>query len=388
MKITLAAYGSRGDVEPCVAVAQELHRRGHDVLIAVPPDKLGMTESAGLAAVAYGPDSREQINMATNFVRNVQNPMSALPQLIERVTTVWTGKSETLTSVAAGADLLVAGMNEQRLVANVGEHFGVPLAALHFFPAETLELGRLQSEVTGAAAKSQRRALGLPDNPSTQPALEIQTYDELWAPELAKQWAGPGYRRPFVGSLTLGLPAEADDAVLSWIADGTPPIYFGFGSTPVTSPAETVAVISAACAQIGERALICSGPNDFTRIPPADHVKIVEAVNHAAVFPACRAIVHHGGAGTTAAAMRAGVPMLILWLWLDQPIWADAVRRLEVGVGRAFSASTLDSLVADLRSVRSAHYLSRAREMATQMSTPAESVAKAADLLESAARRV
>lgn len=232
-----------------------------------------------------------------------------------------------------------------------------------------------------------RRALGLPDAPPARSPLEIQTYDELLAPELAQQWAGSGYRRPFVGSLTLGLPAEVDDDVLSWIADGTPPIYFGFGSTPVTSPAETVAVISAACAQIGERALICSGPNDFTRIPPADHVKIVETVNHAAVFPACRAIVHHGGAGTTAAGLRAGVPMLILWLWLDQPIWAAAVGKLEVGVERAFSASTLDSLVADLRSVRSAHYLSRAREVATRMTKPTESVAAAADLLERAVRR-
>ena len=119
MRIVLAADGSRGDVEPCVATARELRRRGHDVVIAVPPDKLGVAEWAGLAAVAYGPDSREQINMATSFVRNVQNPMSALPQIIERVTKVWTGKSETLASLAAGADLLVAGMNEQRLAANV-----------------------------------------------------------------------------------------------------------------------------------------------------------------------------------------------------------------------------------------------------------------------------
>ncbi len=146
-------------------------------------------------------------------------------------------------------------------------------------------------------------------------------------------------------------------------------------------------MISAACAQIGERALICSGPNDFTHIPPADHVRIADTVNHAAVFPACRAIVHHGGAGTTAAGLRAGVPMLILWLWLDQPIWADAVSKLEVGVGRAFSASTLDSLVADLRSVRSAHYLRRAREVAAQMTKPAESLTEAADLLEGVACR-
>ncbi|ORA15757.1 glycosyltransferase [Mycobacterium arosiense] len=386
MRFVLAGYGSRGDVEPCVAVARELHCRGHDVVIAVPPDKLGVAESVGLAAVPYGPDSREQVNMATAFVRTVHNPTSVLPQVIERVTSVWTGKSETLASLAAGADLLVAGMNEQRLAANVGQHLGIPLAALHFFPAETLELGRLQSDVVSAAEGAQRRAFGLPDTSPARSPLEIQTYDELLAPELARQWAGSGHRRPFVGSLTLGLPTDVDNEVLSWITDGTPPIYFGFGSTPVTSPAETVAVIGAACAQIGERALICSGPNDFTNIPPAAHIKIVEAVNHAAVFPACRAIVHHGGAGTTAAGMRAGVPMLILWLWLDQPIWAEAVGKLEIGVGRAFSASTLDSLVADLRSVRSALYLSRARQVATRVSKPAESVAAAADLLEGAAR--
>ncbi len=183
-----------------------------------------------------------------------------------------------------------------------------------------------------------------------------------------------------------GPATGVDDEVLSWIADGTAPVYFGFGSTPVSSPAETVAVISAACARVGERALICSGPNDFTGIPPEDHVKIVPAVNHAAVFPACRAVVHHGGSGTTAAGLRAGVPMLILWLWLDQPVWAEAVSALEVGLARAFSASTLDSLTADLRCVLDGRYHDRAREVATRMTKPGESVAAAADLLEDAAR--
>lgn len=387
MKCVLAAYGSRGDVEPCAAVARELQRRGHDVVIAVPPDKLAWAESAGLAAVAYGPDSREQLDDAADFIRTVQDPISAVPHLMERVTEVWAEKSETLARLSADAGLLVAGMNEQRLAANVAERFGIPLAALHFFPADALELGWLQSQVTSAAEGAQRQALGLPAAAAAAPGptLEIQAYDELCAPELAKRWAAPQYRRPFVGSLTLGMPGEADDEVLSWIAAGTPPIYFGFGSTPVTSPAETVAVISAACARLGERALICSGPNDFTGLPPADHVKIVTEVNHAAVFPVCRAIAHHGGAGTTAAGLRAGVPMLILWLWLDQPMWAEAVSALEVGVARAFSASTLDSLVADLRSVLDARYLGRAREVATQVTEPAQSVARAADLLEDAA---
>lgn len=74
--------------------------------------------------------------------------------------------------------------------------------------------------------------------------LEIQAYDALCVPELAAEWAQADHRRPFVGSLTLDMPTAVDNEALSWIADGPPPIYFGFGSTPVTSPAETVAVIA------------------------------------------------------------------------------------------------------------------------------------------------
>lgn len=393
MKFVLAAYGSRGDVEPCATVGRELLRRGHDVRMAVPPDKIGFVESAGLTAVAYGPDTYAQMNMATDFVRRVPDPISALPQVMDSVMQVWAEKSEILASLADGADLLVAGMNEQRLAANVAEYHGIPLAALHLFPAKVLELGWMQSHVTKQAEDAQRRALGLAGSTELSASqtkehrpLEIQAYDELCVPGLAAEWAEVGCPRPFVGALTLEMPADTDDEVLSWIADGTPPIYFGFGSTPVTSPAETVAVISAACAQLGERALICSGPNDFTDISHPRHVKVVDAVNHAAIFPACRAVVQHGGAGTTAAAIRAGIPTLVLWLWLDQPVWATAVTQLEVGAARPFSASTDQSLVVDLRSILTPQCLARAREVATQMTKPAESVASAADLLEDAAR--
>jgi vancomycin aglycone glucosyltransferase len=393
MKVVLAGYGSRGDVEPCVAVGRELLRRGHDVSMAVPPDMLGFVESAGLAAVAYGPDSREQMNTATDIVRdlstNIQNPISVLSEVIEHVSQVKAEKSATLTSLATGADLLVAGFNEQGVAANVADYYGIPLAALHFFPTRIWSSGGLVSPITKETDDAQRRALGLLDATGPSTALEIQAYDELCLPGPAAEWVeSDGLRRfrPFVGALTLELPTDADDEVLSWIAAGTPPIYFGFGSTPIASPAETVAVISAACTQLGERALICSGPNDFTDVPQFDHVKVVGPVNHAAIFPACRAVVHHGGAGATAAGLRAGIPTLILWFWLDQPVWAAGITRLEVGSGRPFSASTQESLVADLRSILTPQYATRARAVAAQMTQPAKSVASAADLLEDAAR--
>ena len=203
---------------------------------------------------------------------------------------------------------------------------------------------------------AQRRELGLPKATGPSPrriaergSLEIQAYDEVCFPGLAAEWAKWDGRRPFVGALTMELPTDADEEVASWIAAGTPPIFFGFGSIPVESPADTLAMIGAACAQLGERALVCAGGSDFSDVPHFEHVKVVGAVNYAAVFPACRAVVHHGGAGTTAAGLRAGVPTLILWTGPDQPIWGARVKRLKVGTARRFSSTTQESLVADLR---------------------------------------
>jgi UDP:flavonoid glycosyltransferase YjiC (YdhE family) len=293
-----------------------------------------------------------------------------LPELIERVNQAWAEKSATLTSLAKGADLLVTNMNEPGLAANVAEYHGIPLAALHVFPARLLPSGWLYSSITKEAEDAQRRALGLPEATGPSPrqtveggSLEIQVYDELCLPGSAAEWVEPDGRRPFVGVLTLDLPTDADDEVSSWIAAGRPPIYFGFGSSPIASPADTVAMISAACAQLGERALI-----------------------YAAAFPACRAVVHHGGSGTTAAGLRAGVPTLILWAVWDQPMWAAAIEQLKVGSGRQLSATTQESLVADLRSILTPQCATRAREVAAQMTKPAESVARAADLLEESVR--
>jgi vancomycin aglycone glucosyltransferase len=396
VKFLLIAYGSRGDVEPATAAAAELQRRGHEVQMAVSPHMLDFVRSAGLSAVAYGPDSQGLLH-DENFIRDLaakmQSPIGMLPEVIEHANRVCAEKVATLISPAAEADLIVAGMAEQGIAAMVAERQGIPAAGLHLFPARIWSSGGLYAGITKTAESNQRRALGLPDSPepSTLPAvgrtpLEIQAYDEFCLPKTASDWVQRDERHPFIGTLTLAAPTGADDDALSWIASGPPPIYFGFGSTPVTPFESTVATIGAACAQLGERALICSGANKVVDLPQSNHVKIVGAVNHATVLPGCRAVVHHGGAGTTAAALRAGVPMLILWLWLDQPIWAAAAQELEVGFGRRFSEITADSLVADLRVILNTQYATHAREVAARMTAAAKSVAAVGDLLEDAAQ--
>ena len=415
MKFALASYGTRGDIEPCAAVGLELLRRGHEVRIAVPSNLVGFAESVGLAAVPYGPNFVEL--MEPDIFRKawkVQNPITLLRKAMEPVTKPWAEVSAALTSLADGTDLLLTGIPYQEVVANVAEYYDIPLATLHTFPQRVngyvvpipplplnvpsplMRSGMTVAEwaywrVTKRAEDAQRRELGLPK--ATAPSsrrimergsLEIQTYEEFCFPEVAAEWGG---RRPFVGALTMELTTDADDKIASWISAGKPPIYFGFGSMPVESPADTIAMISEACTELGERALLCSGASDFTGAPHVDHVKVVGALNHAAIFPACRAVVHHGGAGTTSAGMRAGIPALILWIAFDQPIWADVVKRLKVGTSRRFSRTTRESLVADLRRILAPEYATRARETASRMTKPTASVTATADLLEDTARR-
>lgn len=420
MKFALACYGTRGDVEPSAAVGRELLRRGHEVRMAVPPDLIGFVESAGLSALPYGPKIRDFLdedflrNMWRDFFRSVwtiRGPIKVVRRVWEPIIQYWGDVSSTLLSLADGADLLSTGINFEQAAANVAEHYDIPLATLHHFPMRAN--GQLFPSAHSSVVRStmtatewlfwrstkkienaQRSELGLPKakcrssrRVAERGSLEIQAYDEVCFPGLAAEWAKWGDRRPFVGALAMGLATDADADVTSWIAAGSPPVCFGSGSIPVESPADTVAMISATCAELGVRALVCFGATDFSDIPAHDHVKVVGVVNYAAVFPACRAVVHHGGSGTTAASLRAGVPTLILWSSADQPYWANQVKRLGVGTSRRFSATTRESLLADLRRTLSPECAIRARELAGRMTKPAESITKAADLLEDAVRR-
>lgn len=414
MKFVLAAYGTRGDVEPSLAAGRELLARGHDVRMAVPPNLIDLAESVGLTAVAYGPPPHdfwddEILLKFSEIYRNfwtIREPIKVVQEAWEPVRRHWADMSKTMTALADGVDLLFTGQLYQDLAVNVGEYYDIPLAVLHYFPMRPnghlipyvpAPLARTGFKVydwmcwrmNKQAEDAQRRELGLPKATGASPrriaergSLEIQAYDEACFPGLAAEWAKWNGQRPFVGALTMGLTTDRDDEVASWVAAGSPPICFGFGSMPVESPADTVEMISAVCTELDERALVCSGWTDFSDVPDYDHVKVVGATNYERIFPACRAIVHHGGSGTTAASLRAGVPTLILWTAGDQPFWGNQMRRLKVGTARRFSSTTRESLIADLHRILKPQYRANARDLAARMTKPSESVGRTADLLE------
>lgn len=411
MKFAIAVHGTRGDVEPAAALALELQRRGHQVSIAVPPNLVGFVESAGLfPAIGYGPDSQKQVE--SEVFREwwkLRNPIAALRQARAYVVEGWAGMGETLAEVAAGAQLIVSGTTYQEVAANVAEAQGVPLAALHYFPfranAHILPV-RLPEPLVGGlwagaewahwrllkpADDAQRRSLGLPASRTRavrrmieQGTLEIQAYDPLFFPGLAEAWRG---KRPVVGGLGLDRPTPADASVRAWIDAGPPPIHFGFGSMMIGNARATCAMMIAACRDLGERALIVSGRLALDDVASTHEVMVVPAVNHADIFPRCKAIVHHGGAGTVMASVRSGKPTLVLWVGADQPVWAAQVRRLGVGTSRRLSATTPATLRADLQTVLAPACAAKARDAALRMTPLRDSLSAAADLLEDRAAR-
>ena len=312
--------------------------------------------------------------------------------------------SQTLNRLAEGADLILTGTTYQEVAANVAEANGIPFTSLQYFPVRANDHVlpfRLPEPVVNrvwAAAEwgywrlikpaydAQRASLGLPEvrvraarHMMEQGALEIQGYDQVFFPGLADKWRG---RRPVVGALTLESATPADEAVTSWIHAGRPPLYFGFGSMKVDNAREVMTMITHVCHELGERAVICSGSLAIEGSVSSDDFIVVPAVSHAKIFPLCRAIIHHGGAGTTAASVRSGVPTLVLWIGAEQPIWGAQVRRLGVGTSRRLKDTTAEKLLKDLHTVLGTRCVARAREVAAQITPLRDSLALTARILE------
>lgn len=416
MRFVFGLMGSRGDVQPALAVALELRSRGHEVTVGVAPNLVALAARLGLDPHAVGPDSG--VLLSSSLVREEMrsaNPRTRVRAVREVSAHGWDGFRRDLVALAGergSADVVVAGLLGQEVGSALAERIGAGFAALHYFPVRSnrsvkvvpgpeavqeraWDVGiRMRWELTREAENAQRVALGLPPARTRlqtrlrdRGAVEVQAYDPLLVPGLPREW---GIQSPFAGFLAL---AEADrlrlgetgvaDDLGNWLAAGYPPVYVGFGSMPVADPARLVADVAAATADLGLRALISSGWNSFAVDVP-DHVRLVGAVDHAAVLPRCVAAVHHGGAGTTAAVLRAGIPSVVGWYSADQPVWGRLLG--DLGVGTSVKAARLDRdrLRAALGEVLMPAVRDRAAEVAPLLIAPETAVARAADALERA----
>ena len=165
------------------------------------------------------------------------------------------------------------------------------------------------------------------------------------------------------------LPAELE----AFLDAGPPPVYVGFGS--MRAPADIARVAIEAIRAQGRRALVARGWADLAPIDDRDDCFAVGEVNQQALFGRVAAVVHHGGAGTTTTATRAGAPQVVMPQWADQPYWASRVADLGVGVAYDVQTPTAESLSAALGTVLSPGTRARASAVAGTIRTDGATVA-------------
>ncbi|MFI6867881.1 glycosyltransferase [Nocardia sp. NPDC050406] len=366
MRMLLAFAGSRGDAQPGILVARELLDRGHRVTLAVSPNLVGFAAECGVPAVGFGLDTgellRRQLAARTGRGGHPAAWVSALRRLNQQG---FAEAAEDLLELAAGHDVVVGGMANEELGDAVAAHLGVPFAAVHFFPIQpnrsvpvvpnrfgALLPGALNRRAVSAVVRARAWAMApplaelarvAPESEQRAQRIAIQAYDERIFPGLAQEW---GPRSPFTGFVVPrpeDLMAVSDMALAQWIHAGSAPVYAGFGSMPVGDTGALVTLLRAASRSIGRRLLFVSG---WSRATPtlAEDVAIVPAVNHAEVLPHCVAAVHHGGAGTTAAAVRAGVPSVVCSFLADQHYWGRQLSSLGLGTTARFARLSLPRL--------------------------------------------
>ncbi|MGO4615078.1 glycosyltransferase [Nocardia sp. 2YAB30] len=425
MRIAIPVTGTRGDVQPIVALGLELQRRGHDVLLGAPPNLIGFVAGTGLAARVCGPDIQQLYSSEPGQKALASGNTFRLMQLVARQMADYAGRmNREVIEVCADADLIVASTVTEDRASSVAEAMDVPLVSLHYFPCRNNGAypfpGALPphwnppapvNRATWVLAENLRRVvfmrylndlramLGLPKSWASTAAVlarrnvpEVQIYDPALVPGLPEQW---DERRPFTGFLTLDHAAResvgdlAGDhvGILSWASEGEPPVFFGFGSMPIRDAAAMLAIVSEVSARLGVRALVSAGWSDLdiAAAKPGAHVKVVGPFAHDMVFPRCAAAVHHGGIGTLFESLRAGLPTLVCSVSFEQPMWGAQVERLGVGAHMKFTQLTAARLERGVASILTRECRDRAAEFAKTLSTE-DAAARAADIVEATAR--
>ena len=397
MRALLAAVGTRGDVQPAIALALELRRLGHSVRMCISPNFVDWAKSLGLEALPMGVEMRMPAQggkapptLTPDQLRRLRESM---PDLI-------TDQFETIAAAADGCDVIVGANAHQYAAPSIAEHKGIGCVTAVYAPVAlpSADLAPppppLHAPERAASASIEERWLDTTrawneralerinrnrDRLGMAPIADVLDYaltDHTWLaadPALAPLPTTPGRNVFQTGTWVLADRTRLPGDLEAFLENGEPPIFFGLGSMPAT--ADVSRPLIGAARATGRRVLVSRGWADLDVIDHELDSMAVGDVRHEILFPRVAAIVHHGGAGTTASAARAGVPQVITPMFGDQFYWAGRVMDLGLGATTSYSAMTLESLTEALRDALDPAVALRARAFAKQVRSDGATVA-------------
>lgn len=363
MNITIIAGGSRGDVQPYVALGKGFREAGHGIRILAAQDFQDLITSHGLEFVAMSHGVEAIAQEQFKAIAEQGNVLKILASTGRGAQQMAYQAAVLGLEACQGSDLIVGGVGGLFVGLALSEKLGIPFLQAYVFPLTptrafpsvlvpvpqtwlTRWANGLSHRMTqqmmwqmfrAADSIARSRVLALAPAPFWGPfaTLRRQTQPILYGYSRhvvppPSDWASHIH---VTGSWFLAPPPgwEPPAEVVAFLRSGPPPVYIGFGSMPNSQPEAIADLIVQALARVGQRGLLAAGWGGLKKAHLPEHVLMIDALPHDWLFPQMTAVVHHGGAGTTAAGIRAGVPSIITPFFGDQPFWGRQVYALGVG---------------------------------------------------------
>ncbi len=362
VNITIISVGTRGDVQPSVALGIGLQRSGHTVRVATHRifEELVRSRGLGFAPIAGDPlalviewcRNHDSTNKATgrSFFRELLRV--SLPQFEQSVT-------DALES-CRDAEVIISSPIAVTVGFHVAEKLGIPLVRTAYvpkvptsrYPAFRLPHVLNHAHVNLWTYQILRQAVWLmirtPTNHARTSCLQLpplhwtdpfglldrnrQLLLVAYSPSVfppPPDW-GDWICQAGYWFLDHASDWEPDQDLVNFIHAGPPPVYVGFGSMPSTDPVQATEIVIRALTQVGQRGVLSTGWHGLARRQNSDEFFFVDDVPHDWLFPQMAAAVHHGGMGTMAAALRAGIPSITVPTAADQPLWSRRAWNLHV----------------------------------------------------------
>ena len=374
MRITITTGGSRGDVQPYVALGLGLKDAGHEVLLVAPAafEDLVLGRGLGFRPIALDPleSVRRQLeDRSANLLRFARRSRDIFRQYIE-------GDLRACLEACRGAEAVVyssVGFLGHRIaqelgLPKVGAVYGPLLSPTRYFPSswapvlsEELVLCRkdyrslesprrlynrlsyvfsqqaLWQSMRGPVNGALRAEPGLSPYPFQGPFGELRRSREPilhgWSRHVLSHPPEWGDHLQVTGYWFLDRPRgwQPPAGLEDFLDSGPAPVSAGFGSMSGGDPEELTEMVLGALKSAGQRGVLLTGWGGVSNADLPDEVFKIEETPHDWLFPRVAAAVHHGGAGTTAASLRAGVPTVVVPFFADQSFWGARVAGLGVG---------------------------------------------------------
>jgi sterol 3beta-glucosyltransferase len=360
MRIVIIAPGTRGDVQPYIALGIGLQNAGHYVRLVSHSNFEVLAASYGLEFWSFGNDVKDAVE--SNEMQELTekgNFLLLMAKMAKEAQREALRFAEGGLLAAQGMDIVLSGMGGLFIGIAIAEKLNIPLVQAYvvpFTPTRELSsvlapklpplLNRVSHQLTrqlmwqgfrSADTIARKKVLNIPAAPLLGPYDSKPTHNMPilygFSPSVIpvpSDWNSnthiTGYW--FVDETEDWQPSSA---LLDFLQSGSPPVYIGFGSMSNRNPEQTADLVIQALSRVKQRAVLLSGWGGLQKADLPESTFMIDSIPHSWLFPRVSAVVHHGGASTTAAGLQAGVPAVIIPFFGDQPFWGQRVADLGVG---------------------------------------------------------